>query len=176
MKFNKKGYSMLEKERKLTSVEIIVSQSDLNGFIIYANPIFYKIAGYPYGKLIGENHNIIRHPEMPKTIFKYLWEKLKEKQEVYCFIKNKSKDNRYYWVFTYIRPAINRDGVVRNYISTRRAMSNKAKAIIEPLYQQLLDVEKSHGLQASEKLFNTFMEQNRYKNQSNNEIIHTIQY
>ena len=167
---------MLEEEKTLTSVDIIVSQSDLDGFIIYANPIFYKLSGYSYGKLIGENHNIIRHPDMPKAVFKHLWKQLKNKQEVYSFIKNKSQDKGYYWVFAYIRPSVNKDGTVRNYISTRRGMSNKAKAIIEPLYQQLLRVEKRNGVEASEELFKKFMEQNRYKEQSDNEIIHNIQY
>ena len=167
---------MLEKERRLASVDIIVSQSDVDGFIIYANPIFYKIAGYPYGQLLGESHNIIRHPDMPKAIFKLLWEQLKKKQKVYCFVKNKSTNNEFYWVFAYIRPSINKDGTVRNYISTRQAISNKAKTIIEPLYKQMLSVEKSSGVEASERLFKKFMEQNRYKKQSDNEIIHNIQY
>ena len=65
---------------------------------------------------------------------------------------------------------------VRNYISTRRAISNKAKAIIEPLYQQLLNLEKSNGVEDSEALLKKFMEQNRYKKQSDNEIVNHIQY
>ncbi len=166
----------MSKEIKLTSVDIIVSQSDLEGFIIYANPIFYKIAGYSYANLIGENHNIIRHPDMPKVIFKNLWEKLKDKQEVYCFIKNRTKDNDYYWVFAYIRPSFNRDGTVRNYISTRHAISKKAKSIIEPLYKKLLTIEQYDSIDASEKLFQTFLEHNRYQNQSDNNILHNIQY
>jgi len=167
---------MLEKEIILSSVDIVVSQSDLDGFIIYANPIFYKIAGYSYAKLIGENHNIIRHPDMPKAIFKILWKQLKNKQEVYSFIKNKSKDNKLYWVFAHIRPSLNKDGTIRNYISTRRAISNKAKNIIEPLYKNMLSIEKKNGVEASEELFKKFLEQNRYKKQSNNDIIHNIQY
>jgi len=167
---------MLEKEINLNSVDIIVSQSDLDGFIIYANPIFYKIAGYSYAQLIGENHNIIRHPDMPKAIFKLLWEQLKKREEVYSFIKNRSNDNNFYWVFAYIRPSFNKDGTVRNYISTRRAISNKAKDIIEPLYKDMLTLEKSNGVEESEELFKNFLEQNRYKKQSNNDIIHNIQY
>jgi len=168
---------MLEKEKKLTSVDIIVSQSDLEGFIIYANPIFYKIAGYQYGKLIGENHNTIRHKDMPKAIFKILWEELKNKKEVYCFIKNRAKENKYYWVFAYIRPSINKEnGTIRNYISTRKAISNKAKDIIEPLYKQMLNIEKEQGVKSAENLFKNFIEENRFHNQSNNEVIHNIQY
>ncbi|MCK4442437.1 MAG: PAS sensor protein, partial [Sulfurovaceae bacterium] len=113
---------------------------------------------------------------MPKAIFINLWKQLKNKEPIYCFIKNKSKDNRYYWVFAHIRPSINKDGTVRNYVSTRRAMSNKAKNIIEPLYQQLLALEKNNGVEASEELLKNFIEKNRYKNQSDNEIMHNIQY
>ncbi len=167
---------MLEEERKLSSVDIIVSQTDLDGFIIYANPIFYKIAGYSSAKLIGENHNIIRHPDMPKAIFKILWERLKNREDVYCFIKNRATNNRFYWVFAYIRPSFNKDGAARNYVSTRHAISNKARDIIEPLYKEMLTLEKSQGEEASEELFKNFMEQNRYKSQSDNEIMHNIQY
>ncbi len=167
---------MLEEERKLSSVDIIVSQTNLDGYIIYANPIFYKIAGYSSAKLIGENHNIIRHPDMPKAIFKILWERLKNREDVYCFIKNKARENRFYWVFAYIRPSFNKNKTVRNYISTRRAISNKARDIIEPLYRDMLSIEKSQGVEASEELFKNFMEKNRYKNQSDNDIMHNIQY
>ncbi len=167
---------MLEKEKKLTPVDIIVSQTDLKGFIIYANPIFYKIAGYEYSELIGKNHNIIRDKNMPKIIFKLLWEELRAKREVYCFVKNRTKEDGFYWVFAHIRPSFNPDGSMRNYISTRRAMSPKARAIIEPLYRNLLYLEKENNLNASEEYFKAFIEKNRYQAQTNNETIHNIQF
>jgi PAS domain S-box-containing protein len=167
---------MLAKERKLTPVDIIISQTDVDGNIIYANPIFYKIAGYSYGELIGESHNIIRHSDMPKAIFKSLWERLKKKEEVYSFIKNRCKDEDFYWVIAYIRPSIGEDGMVRNYISTRKAISLKAKAIIEPLYQNLLTIERTHGVEFSQKKFEEFIEKNRYGSSSINEVIKNIQY
>ena len=167
---------MTEEEVLLTDVDIIVSQSDLQGFIIYANPIFYKISAYPEGKLIGENHNIIRHRDMPKVIFKYMWEQIEAKKEVYCFVKNQAKENRYYWVYAYVRPSLNRDGTIRNYISTRKAISKKAKNIIEPFYKHLLNIEKKYGLKESEKEFNKFMQNNCYQNQSYNDVVHSIQY
>ena len=167
---------MSKKERKLTSVDIIISQTDVDGNIIYANPIFYKIAGYNYGELIGESHNIIRHSDMPKVIFKSLWERLKRKEEVYSFIKNRCKDENFYWVIAYVRPSMDVDGRVRNYISTRKAMSLKAKSIIEPLYQNLLSIEKMYGIDSSQKKFEEFIEKNRYGSSSINDIIKNIQY
>ncbi len=166
----------MEKERILSPVDIIVSQSDLDGFIIYANPIFYKIAGYNYGELIGENHNIIRHNDMPRIIFKLLWDALKQKKEVSCLVKNRCKEGGFYWVFAYIRPSINQDGTVRNYISTRRAASKKAKSIIEPLYKQLLETEKEYGMELANEQFKQFIDINRYGEQSDNEVIYNIQY
>jgi len=167
---------MMKKEKTLRPVDIIVSQSDLNGFIIYANPIFYKIAGYKYGELIGKNHNIIRDKAMPKIIFKRLWEALHKKQEVYCFIKNRSKDDGFYWVYAHIRPSFNPDGSMRNYISTRRAISPKAKAIIQPLYQTLYHIEKHEGIHASEAYYKAFLDANHYHATSENEIIQNIQF
>ena len=164
------------KETILSPVDIIVSQSDLEGIIIYANPIFYKIAGYNYGELVGKNHNIIRHEEMPKSIFKLLWEELKNKKEVSCLLKNRCKDGGFYWVFAYIRPSFNRDGTVRNYISTRRVASEKAKSIIEPVYKRLLTIEKEYGVASAEERFKEFINKNRQRTQSDNEVIYNIQY
>jgi len=170
------GINNREKEKILSSVDIIVSQSDLDGFIIYANPIFYKIAGYKYGELIGRNHNIIRHSDMPKSVFKLLWEALHREESVYCLVKNRCKDGGFYWVFAHIRPSFNRDGTVRNYISTRRAASAKSKSIMEPLYRQLLEIEKEYGVALSEEKFKEFIDASRHQNQSNNEVIYNIQY
>jgi len=167
---------MVELEKILKKVDIIVSQTNIKGEIIYANPIFYRISGYPYGELIGESHNLIRHKDMPKIIFQSLWEQLLSKKESYCFIKNQSKNREFYWVFAYIRPSLNKDGTIRNYISTRRAISQKAKAIIEPFYANLLLLEEEYGLEASKKSYEEFMKKNSYGDLSTNEIIYNIQY
>jgi hypothetical protein len=103
---------------------------------------------------------------MPKVVFKYLWDELKKGNEVHAFVKNLTKDGSFYWVLAYVRPAFNPDGSLRNYVSTRKIVSSKARVTIEPLYKKLLDIEKSQGVEASEKLlaesldgkpFNEFM-------------------
>jgi len=167
---------MVEFEKILHDTDIVVSQSNIEGKIIYANPIFYRISGYDYGELIGESHSIIRHKDMPQVIFKYLWKQLLNKEESYCFIKNQSKNQEFYWVFAYIRPSLNKDGTIRNYISTRKSISQKAKEIVEPFYKNLLFLEKEYGLEASEKSYKEFMKKNNYGDLSTNEIMHHIQY
>jgi len=88
---------------------------------------------------------------MPKVVFKYLWQELKKGNEVYAFVKNLTKDGSFYWVFAYVRPALNPDGSLRNYVSTRKVLSPNARKTIEPLYKKLLEIEKSDGVEASEK-------------------------
>lgn len=135
----------------LKPVDIVVSKSDTQGDIEYANPIFYKLSGYNKKELTFAPHSILRHPDMPKVVFKFLWEELKQGNEVNAFVKNLTKDGSFYWVLAYVRPAFNPDGSLRNYVSTRKFMSENARKVIEPLYTQLLEIEKNDGVEASEK-------------------------
>ena len=138
-------------------VEIVVSKADEDGDIEYANPIFYKLSGYNKKELTHAPHSILRHPDMPKVVFKYLWDELKKGNEVYAFVKNMTKDGSFYWVLAYVRGAFNPDGTLRNYVSTRKTMSQNARAIIEPLYKKLLEIENSNGVEASQKELMTIL-------------------
>ena len=153
-------------EIKVTAVDIVVSKTDIMGNIEYANQIFFKLSGYNKRELTYEPHSILRHPDMPKIVFKHLWDELKKGHEVYAFVKNLTKNGSYYWVLAYVRPTLNPDKSLRNYVSTRKMMTPTAKTIIEPLYAKLLEIEKSNGVEASEKMlmdtlegknFNQFM-------------------
>jgi len=139
-------------EIEVKTVDIVVSKADENGDIEYANPIFYKLSGYSKKELSYAPHSILRHPKMPKVIFKYLWNQLQQGKEVHAFVRNMTKDGSFYWVLAYVRPAFNPDGSLRNYVSTRKTMSQHARETIEPLYSTLLEVEKSDGVEASEKV------------------------
>jgi PAS domain S-box-containing protein len=135
----------------LKPVDIVVSKADEEGNIEYANPIFYKLSGYNKRELTFAPHSILRHPDMPKVVFKFLWNQLKEGHEVNAFVKNLTKDGSFYWVLAYVRPAFNPDGSLRNYVSTRKAMSSNARRVIEPFYKQLLEIENNDSVEASEK-------------------------
>ncbi len=147
-------------ELEVTKVDIIVSKGDEKGDITYANPIFFKLAGYTQSELLEKPHSMIRHPDMPKIIFKYLWHNLKAGKDVKAFVKNLCKDGSFYWVFAHIRVAKNPDGSFRNYVSTRKSMSAAARSTIEPLYASLLEEEKSGGMDASLALLKIFLKDN----------------
>ena len=144
-------------ENIVKSTDLIVSKADAEGNITYVNPIFMKISGYTQGDLLDKPHAILRHPDMPKVIFKYLWENLKEGRDVVAYVKNLCKDGSFYWVMATLKVAKNPDGSFRNYMSTRKSITDSAKETIISLYENLLEIEKSDGVEASEKALNAFL-------------------
>ena len=147
-------------EHPVTNVDIIVSKGDEKGDITYANPIFFKLAGYTQAELLEKPHSIVRHPDMPKIIFKYLWDTIKAGNDVKAFVKNLCKDGGFYWVFAHVRVATNPDKSFRNYVSTRKGMSASARAVIEPLYKALHAAEDEGGIDASLSLLEAFLKDN----------------
>ena len=147
-------------EREVTAVDMIVSKANEAGDITYANPIFFKISGYTQGELLDQPHSILRHPDMPKAIFKYLWDNLKAGKDVNAYVKNLCKDGSYYWVLANVRVAKNPDGSFRNYVSTRRNVKPETKEKIAALYARMLEAEKSDGVEASEKVLMDFLAEN----------------
>jgi PAS domain S-box-containing protein len=162
-------------EHEVKNVDIVVSKGDAEGNITYANPIFFKLAGYTQGELLEQPHSMIRHPDMPKIIFKFLWDTLKAGNDVKAFVKNLSKDGGFYWVFAHVRVAKNPDGSFRNYVSTRKGMSAGARAVIEPLYKDLLSAEESGGMDASLPVLETFLKDNGASLATFNETMQKIQ-
>ncbi len=139
-------------EKVMGENDFIVSKTDTKGFITYVNRIFVDMAGWSRAELIGANHNIIRHPDMPKIAFKLVWDLISSKQEFFGFVKNLRKDGGYYWVLAYITADEDLNGNIIGYTSFRKKPSRKAIETITPIYQALVDAEKSGGMQASYEL------------------------
>jgi PAS domain S-box-containing protein len=150
----------IDVEHEVKNIDLIVSKADAKGDITYVNPIFIKISGYSQADLLEKPHAILRHPDMPKVIFKYLWENIKEGRDVVAYVKNLCADGGYYWVLATVKMAKNPDGSFRNYMSTRKAITGSAKTTISTLYKTLLDLEKNDGVEASEKAFQNFLNDN----------------
>ncbi len=139
-------------EKIMGDNDFIVSKTDTKGFITYVNRIFVDMAGWSRAELIGANHNIIRHPDMPKIAFKIVWDLISSKQEFFGFVKNLRKDGGYYWVLAYITADEDLNGNIIGYTSFRKKPSRKAIETLTPIYKALLDAEKSGGMQASYEL------------------------
>ena len=132
--------------------EIIVSKTDTHGKIMYGNELFLRLSGYEEHEIIGAPHNIIRHPDMPKFIFKHLWDTIKAGREVNAYVINKTKNGDYYWVYANVTPSFDKSGNVAGYYSVRRKPSQKALAQVKPLYQRLVNAERSGGIVQSQKI------------------------
>lgn len=147
-------------EHEVKSVDLIVSKSDEKGVITYGNPIFIKLSGCSQGSLLDQPHSLLRHPDMPKVIFKYLWDNIKDGNEVVAYVKNLCADGGYYWVLATVKMAKNPDGSFRNYMSTRKGITQGAKETIGELYAKWLEIEKTEGFEASQIAFENFLAQN----------------
>jgi PAS domain S-box-containing protein len=148
-----------DKEVVLDPKKYIVSQTNPQGFIEYGNDYFIEISKYSEEELIGQPHNIIRHPDMPKIIFKMMWDRIKKGQNILALVKNLAKDGSYYWVITEFEPR--RDALssqIISYTAFRRAAPRDAVSEITPLYKKLVELEESSGMESSEKYLRDFLE------------------
>lgn len=132
-------------ERKMRENDFIVSKTNPKGIITYGNPIFIEFSGYSEEELLGSQHNIIRHPDMPRAAFKLAWDTIQSGKEFFAYVKNMSKDGGFYWVFTHITPDFDGNGNIVGYTSVRRCPSAEAVAKIEPVYRAMLAAEQAAG-------------------------------
>lgn len=132
-------------ERFFDENEVIVSKTDLTGKITYGNRVFFRLAGLSEKECYGQQHNIIRHPEMPRCVFELLWRTLKDGKEIFAYVNNRSANGDHYWVFAHVTPSFSANGEIIGYHSNRRVPNRKIiDEHIIPLYKDLLETEKSY--------------------------------
>ncbi|WP_417449982.1 PAS domain-containing protein [Kordiimonas sp.] len=153
----------VDQELTFSPDEIIVSKTDSTGKILYANDVFCRLAEMGTTDVIGMPHSIIRHPDMPRAIFKLLWDSIGAGREIFALIKNMSATGKYYWVVAHVTPSLDKDGKIIGYHSNRRAASKQSVAEIIPLYRELKAEEAKHsdrraGLEASNALLTAKLE------------------
>jgi PAS domain S-box-containing protein len=142
--------------------KVLLSKTDTKGTILYANEDFIDVSGYDEFELIGQPHNIIRHPDMPKVIFKFLWDSIKLSKNIHVIIKNMSKTGRYYWVITDFKIIADSDGEIVGYFGTRKSVPEDIIVkFIDPLYKKLLHIEEASGMLASEEYLTGFLEERK---------------
>lgn len=156
-----KNIKIVDKEISLNENDFIVSKTDEKGIITYCNEIFMHMAGYEEKELLRKNHNLIRHPDMPKAAFKLCWDLISNGKEFFGFVKNLRKDGSYYWVFANITPDYNTQGKIIGYTSIRRKPSQKGIDAVIPIYKQLVEIEKEKNTNASTQFLVDFLEENK---------------
>ena len=152
--------NITNEEKVISQNDFIVSKTDTKGFITYCNEIFLEMSGYSAKELLGANHNLIRHPDMPKVAFLVAWNLIENGKEFFGFVKNLRKNGGFYWVFTYITADYDSNKNIIGYTSFRRKPPRSAIEAIEPIYKLLVEAEKSGGTNASQQLLENFLSEN----------------
>lgn len=166
-------------ERTFADDEIIVSKTDTTGRIMYANETFLRMADMTEAETIGQPHAVIRHPEMPRAVFKLLWDTISAGKELFAYVVNRSKNGDHYWVLAHVTPSFDANGQIVGYHSNRRVADKQVlDTVIKPLYKQLLEIEESHAnrKEGMNEAFNTLVKILEDKGVSYDEFIFSLQH
>ena len=142
------------RERLFGEDEIIVSKTDVAGKITYANHVFLRVSGYAEADCIGAPHSMIRHPDMPRAVFKLLWDRILGGHEIFAYVNNMASTGDHYWVYAHVSPTYDASGALVGFHSNRRVPDRAPLDAVRPLYAALLAEERRHddrarGLEAS---------------------------
>lgn len=145
------------RERHFGVDEIVVSKTDATGRLTYVNDVFCRIGLYDESELVGQPHSIIRHPDMPRCVFKLLWDTVGRGEEIFAFVKNMAKNGDHYWVLAHVTPTFDAQGKIVGYHSNRRVPEEAAVCRIDAIYREVLAEEQRHvdrkqGMQAGYEL------------------------
>lgn len=136
----------------------LVSKTDKAGTIRYANEAFVNVSGYEEYELVGQPHNIIRHPDMPKVIFKLLWKNLLNGKDFHAVVKNMARNGRYYWVLTRFEIFKNDKGEITGYMGRRKSVPTEVSDKIEELYKKLKQIEDATEIDSAEDYLTGYLE------------------
>ncbi|MFY9142460.1 PAS domain-containing protein [Sulfuricurvum sp.] len=150
-------HALPPKEAKFDINELFFSITDHASTILCGNEVFVSISGYREEELIGKFHNVIRHPDMPRIIFKTLWDYLQADKPIVAYVKNKTKEGGFYWVLAAVFPINDR------YISIRIKPTSKIFAAVKEIYAKLLAAEEMGGMDESGKILSELLNLNGYE-------------
>jgi len=131
------------RERTFSQDDIIVSKTDEKGIITYANDTFLNIALYEEEEVLGQPHSIIRHPDMPRCVFKLLWDTILQGHEIFAYVKNMAKNGDHYWILAHVTPSFGSDNEIVGFHSNRRRPNPHQVQVADGLYRKLKQVEDS---------------------------------
>lgn len=148
----------VDREVIINKDDVILSVTDTKGVIEYCNDCFVEISGYEEYELAGSAHNIVRHPDMPRIIFRFMWQRIQNKQNIVALVKNMTKTGRYYWVYTDFVIKEDKQGNIIGYKAFRKPAPRRAIETIIPIYKKLREIEKENGMDVAEKFLHGYLE------------------
>lgn len=150
---------VLDEEIIFSKKKFIVSKTDIEGNILFVNQNFCDVTGYKQSELMGQPHNVLRHPDMPQAIFYMIWKSLLAGMEVSAIVKNVAKSGAYYWVIADFSMQRDKYGKLETFTSFKRATPEYVSEGIELLYEGMLSAERKGGMEASLLFLEGFLEE-----------------
>jgi hypothetical protein len=145
-------------EIKCANQQVIVTRTDLEGNLIYYNPTFLEINAFSNKEtLIRKPHNIVRHPDMPKSIFHIIWTIIERGHPIQAIVKNKTQDNHYYWSVMNWKVQFDNNNNIISYVAYAKQAPEYVIKAIEPLYGMMLQIEKEHGMESALEYLHSFL-------------------
>ena len=144
-----KQVTLTGNERKMGDNDIIVSKTNLKGHITYGNDVFCDIADYTVAEIIQAPHSILRHPKMPRCVFKLLWDQVAAGKEIFAYVLNKTKFGDEYWVLAHVTPSFDENGKITGYHSNRRKPKDSAIKAISSSSVDTMTLSKHPELKAA---------------------------
>jgi len=161
---SRKNVQPTGRESPFSDHEIIVSKTDLKGRITYANDVFARVSGFSVSELIGQPQSIIRHPDMPRSIFKLLWDTIQSGEEIFAYVVNMARNGDHYWVLAHVTPTFDANRAITGYHSFRRKPRSDQVAAIAPLYKEILKEEsrpsnRKDGMHSASEMLGSHLRQ-----------------
>ena len=150
--------AVIDSEIHLDKNKVLLSITDTKGVITYCNEDFVETSGYDEWELAGAAHNIIRHPDMPRVIFKLMWQRIQNKNNIIAIVKNLAKSGKYYWVMTDFTIKEDQHGNIIGYKAYRKPAPRKAIEAVIPLYKKLRKIEETKGMEIAEEFLIGFLD------------------
>lgn len=166
-----------QREVHFGSDQLIVSKTDLKGKITYANSVFCNIAGYREDEVVGQPHSLIRHPDMPRSVFRLLWETIQDGREMFAYVKNMARNGDHYWVFAHVTPSFDPSGAIVGYHSNRRVPDRSVlDRVVVPLYAELKRAEaaEANGKAAVDAGYRHLLDFAKSRKTSYDEMVFTL--
>lgn len=131
-------------ERRFEPHEVIVTKTDKGGKITYANDVFLRLSVLTEREALGQPHNLIRHPDMPASVFRLMWDTIGAGREIFAYVQNRSTNGDHYWAFAHVTPTFDSAEQIAGYHSNRRVPDPRVvRDVITPLYQKLVMAERA---------------------------------
>ena len=149
----------VKNEIKCATQQVIVSRTNTQGDIVYCNSTFLDVNGFKSSEVINRPHSIVRHPDMPKSIFKIIWSIISQGLPIQAVIKNKTNDGYYYWTLMTIKPQRDRDNKIISYVAYGKQAPNIVIKKIEPLYRVMKEIEERDDIDAALEYLESYLKE-----------------